>query len=539
MERASAGRANVTAGHRRSLALLTDAASVRQTLDLYRDEVGIDVYLRLTSDGLTAMSLDVDRCQSMIGVGTRGKRDDLLKSLPPAIDAVRVAGAGYEAKRDSLGRGSVEERFALDQIAAALSNGLELGETGWLFLHQEWRIGLPEGPGKIDLLAVDPGRRRLVVIECKASRTEVDAPDSHGWNAAEQADAYARAMWVAREEVYPFFSELVRAMAAIYAPDAGIGSFELDAERPPSTAVWWPGHTPGWPAWNAAELRVESDTTRVARYRQHQSWFREHHLGVRPGERPGSPSLRVGSTLDRADVAHRPELNFVDARALKHARRRSAEVQDEGGTLEVDRLFHNLMSSMTMCFNIFGSIGDVDGFAEVVRRLLDTETTAVDAAVCEVKPTGSLRDRTAFDALIAYRARDGGRRFVAVETKYTESFSTTVYDNDLYRSVTEQCGWFKRGAAQRLRRSDTNQLWRRLMLTALTEAESGERGSYAVIAPADDEAAQAGVEVVADHLIDPARLRFLSLEEFVTAAAESGDGVLGSWADRFGVRYLP
>lgn len=260
---------------------------------------------------------------------------------------------------------------------------------------------------------------------------------------------------------------------------------------------------------------------------------------MRPGERPRSPSLRVGSTLDRADVAQRPELNFIDARALEHARRRSAEVQDEGGTLEVDRLLHNLMSSMTMCFNIFGSIGDVDGSAEVVRRLLDAETTAVDAAVCEVKPTGSLRDRTAFDALVAYRARDGGRRFIAVETKYTESFSTTVYDNDLYRSVTERCGWFKRGAAERLRRRDTNQLWRGLMLTALTEAETGERGSYAVIAPADDEAAQAAVEVVGDHLIDPARLRFLSLEELVTAAAESGDGVLVSWADRFAVRYLP
>lgn len=61
VERASAGRANVAAGHRRSLALLADAASVRQTLGIYRDEVGIDVYLRLTSDGLTAMSLDVDR----------------------------------------------------------------------------------------------------------------------------------------------------------------------------------------------------------------------------------------------------------------------------------------------------------------------------------------------------------------------------------------------------------------------------------------------------------------------------------------------
>lgn len=538
MERAAAGRVNVTAGHRRSLALLADAASVRVTLDMYRAEVGTDVYLRLTSDGLTVMSLDVDRCQSMIGIGTRGKRDDLLKSLPPAADAVRVAGAGYAAKRDSLGRGSIEERFALEQIAAALSNGLELGGTGWLFLHQEWRIVLPEGPGKVDLLAIDPAQRRLVVIECKASPAEVGALDSHGWTAAEQADAYSRAMWVARDEVYPFFGELVRAMAEIYAPDAELGSFDLDHSCPPTTAVWWPGHTPGWPAWDAAELRVESDTERVARYRRHQSWFREHHLGVRPGERPGSPSLRVGSTLDRADVAQRPGLNFLDDRALEHAHLRSSEVQDEGGTLEVDRLFHNLMSSMTMCFNIFGSIGSVDGFLDVVRRLFDVEATAVDAAVCEVKPTDSLRDRTAFDALIRYRAGDSEGRFVAIETKYTETFSKTVYDNDWYRSLTDQCGWFKPGAADRLRQSDTNQLWRGLMLAALTEAETGERGSYAVLAPADDEAAWAAVAIVADHLVDPMCLRFVPLEELVAAAAASADNALTSWAEGFATRYL-
>lgn len=538
MERPAAVSVNVAAGHRRSLALLSDASSVRRTLDAYRAELGVDVYLRLTSGGLTVISLDVDRCQSMIGVGTRGKRDDLLKALPPAPDAVREASVGYAAKRDSLGRGSIEERFALEQIAAALSNGLALGDTGWLFLHQEWRVVLPEGPGKIDLLGVDPARRRLVVIECKASATEVDALDRHGWNAAEQADAYARAMWAGREELYPFFTELVRAMGAIYATADDLEFFELDHSSPPTTAVWWPDHTPGWPAWNAAELRVGSDNERVARYRLHQSRFREHHLGVRPGDRPGSPSLRVGSTLDRVDVAHRPQLNFLDRNALEHAYRRSSEVQDEGGTLEADRLFHNLMSSMTMCFNIFGSIGAVDGSGDLVRRLFDDEIATVDTAVCEVKPTESLRDRTAFDAFVRYRTADGERRFLAVETKYTEAFSKSMYDNARYRSVTEQSGWFTPAAAERLRQTDTNQLWRGIMLAALTEAETGQQGRYAVIAPADDEAARAAVSVVADHLTDPARLRFVSLEELVAAAAESGDA-LASWAERFAVRYLP
>ncbi len=250
-------------------------------------------------------------------------------------------------------------------------------------------------------------------------------------------------------------------------------------------------------------------------------------------------AVALGSTLDRSDVAHRPELNFVDANALEHALRRSSEVQEEGGTLEVDRLFHNLMSSMTMCFNIFGSIGAADGFVEVVRQLFDPDAVAVEDVVCEIKPTESLQDRTAFDAIIRYRVGGDERRFVAVETKHTETFSKAVYGNERYRLVTQECGWFTPDAAERLRMSDTNQLWRGLMLAALTESETGHRGRYAVISPADDDAARAAVSVASDHLVDPGRLTFVSLEELVEAAMAIGDDALPAWAERFSARYLP
>ena len=175
----------------------------------------------------------------MISVGSRGTSDDVLKACPPTGDAVRAAVEGYTRKRDSLGRGSVEEQFSVARIAGALSNHLVLPNTDWLFLHQEWRLLLPEGPGKIDLLAVDQRERRLVVIECKASTIEVDVQDRHGWVAAQQADAYGDAVWAARDDLYPFFSELLHAMAAIYAPDALLESFALDPAQRPTTAVWW------------------------------------------------------------------------------------------------------------------------------------------------------------------------------------------------------------------------------------------------------------------------------------------------------------
>lgn len=525
-------------GHRRSLDLLADGDAVRSTLDRYRLAVGSDVYLRLTADGLTVMSLDVAGCRSMISVGTRGRRDDVLRSLPPSEQLVASTAAGYVAKRDGLGRGSEEERFALGQIAGALSHGLRLGDSDWLFLHQEWRLRLATGPGKIDLLAFDPLQRRLVVIECKATEAHAGRPDPRGWIASRQADEYAAAIWGGRAELYPFFSELVRSMAAVYAPDAGLDKFELDLGVRPTTAVWWPGWTPAWPSWDSAELRVASDSARVARYRAHQSRFREEHLKVGPGPRPGRPDALVGSALAPSDVEQTPSLNFIDDEASRHAVERAAAVQAEAGTLETDRLFHNLLSSMPMCFNLFGALGVVPGFVELVRRVFDREAERVIDVVCEVRPTRSLRDRTAFDAIVHYEDGSGARRFLAIETKYTEPFSPTVYDTATYREVTERCGWFRPRAADALVASATNQLWRGLMLAALVESETGSVGRYIVVAPADDTAAAIAATSVASHLVDPARLRLVTLEDIVAAAASIDDEQSRAWASAFSRRYL-
>lgn len=531
--------ANVTDGHRRTLALLSNTVDITQTLERYRAALGGEVYLRPTAEGLTVMSLDAERCCSMISVGSRGKRDDVLKVCPPAVDAVQRAVDGYIQKRDSLRRVSVEEQLSVDRIAGALANRLVLPDSDWLFLHQEWRLPLPEGPGKIDLLAVDRRERRLVVIECKASVDDVDVPDTHGWVAAQQADAYAEALWVARDELYPFFSDMLRAMAAIYAPEDGMGSFALDPDRHPTTAVWWPGHTPNWPAWNSAELQVRSDGSRIDRYRRHQSRFREQQLHVGPGARPGSRSMRVGNTLDGAAVVANPRLNFIDDDSYDHAVRRTLEVSAEGGTLEPDRLFHNLMSSMPMCFNLFGSIGTAPAFLDLVRELFDTEAVEIDEVKCEVKPTEALGDRTAFDAIVWYRTARGALRFLGIETKYTEPFSQQVYDNATYRAVTDASSWFKKGAAEELHGSATNQLWRGLMLASLTEEATASRGRYVVITPADDDTAREVVELAARHLTDPSRLSWVTLEQIVSSTRRLGDHRLSAWAGAFSARYLP
>jgi len=223
----------LTKGHWRSLDLLRDSDAICTTIGLYRRAIGADVYLRPTAQGLIVISLDWRSCASMIGVGGRSTRDHILRSCPPSEAIVERAAAGYLEKRDTLDRRSDEERFVLRCIEHGLQNGLRLPGGKWTFVHQEWRMPTSAGGGKADLIAVDSDGR-LVVIEAKQSeRIAIGA----------EAEAARYAAWFHshRTEIYPYLTELVRALSAVYAGDHSTTP-EIDPARSPATAVWWPGN---------------------------------------------------------------------------------------------------------------------------------------------------------------------------------------------------------------------------------------------------------------------------------------------------------
>jgi len=287
-------------------------------------------------------------------------------------------------------------------------------------------------------------------------------------------------------------------------------------------------------AWDSPVLEVKSDAPLVRRYRRLQSWYREHRLGVAPGP---SGNRTVGSSVPKG--LHRG-LNFLTPQAWEHAEERIVEVQQEGGTLEPDRLLRNLLSSMPMCFNIFGSLRELEGFPELVAAVFDPEATFVGDAVCEWAPPKAehLNDRSAFDAIVRYSTASGQQRFIGVETKYTEPFSQPDYTNDRYESVTASCGWFASGAYEALSQSAAKQLWRTVMLTAKYEETSGAMGRAAVLALAEDERAAAAVALVRQHMTSPDRLLLVTLEDLADAASGSADRRVQSWAAAFAERYL-
>lgn len=296
--------------------------------------------------------------------------------------------------------------------------------------------------------------------------------------------------------------------------------------------------------WQDPTPPVDSDSARTARYRRLQSWYREVQLGARPGSAKGRPEL--GSMLHADEVAAQPALNFLHPGAFAHAERRIAEVQAENGALDPVRLTHNMLSSMPLCFNLFGALGSESQFLGLFQACFDGAATSITDVVCEWAPTGgsaeaNLGDRTAFDAVVFYERADGPA-FMGIETKYTEPFSQKEYTSHRYDEVARGCGWFADPdqAIQRLTAKGSNQLWRNLLLAAALDAEGSRgRGAVSVVCLADDPGAQRAMDAVTAELAPTAsdRLQVVSLESIVDSVAGVAPELTG-WAGRFRSRYL-
>ncbi len=241
-------------------------------------------------------------------------------------------------------------------------------------------------------------------------------------------------------------------------------------------------------------------------------------------------------------VAQNPDLNFLDDEIAAYARKRAERVVADGGTLDLDRLWRNMLSSMPLCFNLFGALRKHP--AAAARGLgsaldLDIHEILIVKVEWAPDPDVHLKDRTAFDAFVRYRTGGGRRAFLGVETKYTEPFSQRRHTSDRYDAITKDpASGFKLGAECRLVEPVTNQLWRNALLVhSLRSTDEFDDGHVVVLSCDGDSGAQAAIERVANDLRDPpALLRSVTYEALVSELVQEAD--LSSWAAEFRRRYL-
>ncbi|RBY91056.1 hypothetical protein [Blastococcus sp. TF02A-30] len=297
---------------------------------------------------------------------------------------------------------------------------------------------------------------------------------------------------------------------------------------------------------------VASDNAVTRRERRRQSAYREQVLG-----RPAGVDW-IGRTLGNYLPADDRLNNFLSAEAAEYSAARADVVRSEGGQLERTRLFTNMLSSMPLCFSVFGHLrAHPTEAVAVLGSILQRDVVGLDDVAvgrrqiagieCEWAPESEdhLQDGTAFDAVVVARLDDGRRLLVAVECKYIDGFSLDPENAEKdakYRRACEDFG-MTGTAFDALRGHATRQLLRNVLLTESVR-RGGRSGSAqfdeaitVVFARDDDQVAHAAVTAVdRERGSMPTAVTFLGHGAFADAA--SGVPGLAKWAGRFRRRYV-
>ncbi len=203
---------------------------------------------------------------------------------------------------------------------------------------------------------------------------------------------------------------------------------------------------------------------RRARWRQTR-WreARDLPIGAQP-YRGGPDATPVGSRLELA-FARETGANFITPGAVEAVRARLAS-PEQHQTLAEDRLWADLLSSMPLCFTLFGALTD----ESARRRAVDAWwPDAPKGHVCvrfEHSPGRRdptfLGNRSAFDA--AFEIGDGEELgIVGIETKYHEHAVAEARPKPAalarYVEVTERSAAFVDDWRSRILGTDLQQIW--------------------------------------------------------------------------------
>jgi hypothetical protein len=296
------------------------------------------------------------------------------------------------------------------------------------------------------------------------------------------------------------------------------------------------------PAWDRVSGDPAMTAFKRAARRQQATWRANRQFEA--GEQPkGQPN---GSTL--SDEVGRTYENFLSD-DIKRAVRRRADGTQKWQTFDETRLRNNLLSSMPMCFNLFGELdGDPDRLTTAGAALFDT-TAPGDRIEFEWSPgrvdpayTG---DRTAFDvALFFGDPVIGSRTVIGIETKYHEHAvkekAPGATRMPRYREITERAiaerNVFKPDWESRIVGTPLQQVWRdHLLLLALLQHPSRQfaEGRYVLVYPAGNTSFAALADTYTTVLDDQSTFQAATVEELIDADVLHQPAARAAFAERY------
>jgi len=224
--------------------------------------------------------------------------------------------------------------------------------------------------------------------------------------------------------------------------------------------------------------QYKRDAPFTAQMRFHQSWYRANVLKIPYGIGPQKNSKnKYGNMLTSKDGYQGS--NFLTPEIFLLAEQRIAE---KTGAVTEYRLLCNMLSSMPMCFNLFGPLkNDTKLASKLFGTMLPDEVAEVTNIIFEFNPSPRkdyLNDRTAFDIFVEFLTPKEKAAFIGIEVKLTEPFSQAKHENPSYDywTNTDDSPWNPK-YRELLIEKDVNQLWRNHLLVQSLLSVKGEKYS--------------------------------------------------------------
>jgi hypothetical protein len=310
--------------------------------------------------------------------------------------------------------------------------------------------------------------------------------------------------------------------------------------------------------YSEAELRALHcwfDVDRVARDGEATAWKRwarwrqarwREARGYPVGTQPyagGEKARPVGSRL-ALGFAMEKGANFISAGALAAVRAR-LERRERFETLKEDRLWADLLSSMPLCFNLFGDLaGDGEAAARAARSWWPGAPAGATSVRFEYSPGRAdplfLGNRTAFDAAFELDLEGGTRGVIGIETKYHEHAVVAAIPRAAalarYVEVTERSGAFVEGWRERVLGTALQQIWQdHLLALSMLQHPSGKWtwGRFVLVYPAANVSFARAAAAYRAVLRDSATFEARTCEELLAAPGTLAEATRTALMERY------
>jgi hypothetical protein len=282
---------------------------------------------------------------------------------------------------------------------------------------------------------------------------------------------------------------------------------------------------------------------RRARWQQAQ-WrvARDLPIGAEPYG-GGSDATPVGSRLELS-FARASGTNLITPSALAAARARLAAPEPHQ-MLDEERLWADLLSSMPMCFNLFGELA---GSADTARRAVRAWWPDVPSGDVRVRFEHSpgrrdrefLGNKSAFDVAFEIDAGAGTRAIVGVETKYHEHAKVEDPPKPAalarYVEVTERSGVFVDSWRDSIIGTSLQQIWldHLLLLSMLQHPSKRWRwGRFVLVFPTANPSFAATAARYRSLLRDSATFDTRAIESLLATPQALGEESSGPFRHRY------